>query len=157
MVYSVIFKLWRERKVGEMEPVRLEDDKHCFACGKKNECGLKLSFNYSDGRIRSEFIPSKIYQGYKDITHGGIITTILDEAMIQAAIAEGIKPMTAEINVRFKKPLMVNEKAVVEAEIIKKGSRLIEAHARLLKQSDGSLIAEAQSKLIPASHTKPIA
>ncbi len=130
--------------------MRLEDDNYCFACGKNNQCGLKLSFNYSNGRLTTEFIPSKIYQGYKDITHGGIITTVLDEAMIQAAIAEGIMPVTAEINVRFKRPLMVNEKVVAEAEIIKKGSRLIEAQSRLLMASDGTVIAEASAKLIPS-------
>ena len=133
-----------------MEPIKLEDDKYCFACGKKNPCGLKLSFNYSGGRLTSEFTPSKMHQGYKDITHGGIITTILDEAMIQAAIAEGLNPITAEINVRFKKPLLVDKKVIVEAEITKRGSRLIEAAARLLMQSDGSVIAEASSKLIQA-------
>jgi uncharacterized protein (TIGR00369 family) len=128
--------------------IKLEDDSHCFACGKENHCGLKLSFQYSDGRLTTEFIPSKIYQGYKDITHGGIITTVLDEAMIQAAIAEGLMPVTAEINVRFKRPLMVNEKTIAEAEIIKKSSRLIEARSRLLTVSDGMVIAEASAKLI---------
>ncbi len=70
--------------------------------------------------------------------------------MIQAAIAEGLNPVTAEINVRFKKPLLVDERVIVEAEITKRGSRLIEAAARLLMQSDGSVIAEASSKLISA-------
>lgn len=130
--------------------MKLEDDNYCFACGKENHCGLKLSFNYSDGRLTAEFIPSKIYQGYKDITHGGVITTVLDEAMIQAAIAEGLMPVTAEINVRFKRPLIVNEKAVAEAEIIRKSSRLIEARSRILKESDGTVIAEASAKLIPS-------
>lgn len=130
--------------------MKLQDDNHCFACGRNNRCGLKLSFNYSNGRLTTEFIPSKIYQGYKDIIHGGIITTVLDEAMIQAAIAEGIMPVTAEINVRFKRPLMVNEKAVAEAEIIRKSPRLIEARSRLLKESDGSVIAEAYAKMIPS-------
>lgn len=133
-----------------MEPIKLEDDNYCFACGKKNERGLKLSFNYSDGKLTAEFTPSKIYQGYKDIIHGGIITTVLDEAMIQAAIAEGISPVTAEINVRFKRPLMADEKTIVEAEIKKRGSKLIEAHALLLKQADGAVIAEAYAKLIPS-------
>ncbi|MBI4689250.1 MAG: PaaI family thioesterase [Nitrospirae bacterium] len=132
-----------------MEQIKLEDDKYCFACGKKNECGLRLSFKYSDGKLTSEFTPSKIYQGYKDITHGGIITTVLDEAMIQVAIAEGIFPVTAEITIRFKKPLLSGEKAVVEAEITKRKLRLIEAQAHLIRLSDGSLIAEAYSKLIP--------
>ncbi len=130
--------------------MKLEDDNHCFACGRENHCGLKLSFTYSNGKITTEFIPSMIYQGYKDIAHGGIIATVLDEAMIQAAIAEGIMPVTAEINVRFKRPLMVNEKAVAEAEIIRKGPRLIEAQSRLLKTSDGTIIAEAYAKLIPS-------
>lgn len=129
--------------------MELQDDDYCFVCGKSNQCGLKLSFNYSNGKLTSEFTPSKIYQGYKDITHGGIITTILDEAMIQAAIAEGIMPVTAEINVRFKRPLMANEKAIAEAEITKKNSRLIEARSRLVKASDGTIIAEASAKLIP--------
>jgi uncharacterized protein (TIGR00369 family) len=129
--------------------MKLEDDNYCFACGKKNHCGLKLSFCYSNGKLTFEFIPDKIYQGYKDIIHGGIITTVLDEAMIQAAIAEGLMPVTAEINVRFKKPLMAYEKTVVEAEIIRKGSRLIEAQSRLLKVPDLTVIAEAQAKLIP--------
>ncbi len=130
--------------------MKLEDDSYCFACGKKNQCGLKLSFQYSGGKLTSEFTPSKSHQGYKDITHGGIITTVLDEAMIQAAIAEGIMPVTAEINVRFKMPLMADEKTVAEAEIVKKGSRLIEAQARLLRKDNGAVIAEAQGKLIPS-------
>lgn len=130
--------------------MKLEDDSYCFACGKKNQCGLKLSFQYSNGRLTAEFIPSKLHQGYKDITHGGIITTVLDEAMIQAAIAEGIMPVTAEINVRFKMPLMIDERTVAEAKIIKIGTRLIEARARLLKKDDNTIIAEAQAKLIPA-------
>lgn len=130
--------------------IKLQDDNYCFACGKNNECGLKLSFNYLDGRLVTEFIPSKIYQGYKDITHGGIITTVLDEAMIQAAIADGLMPVTAEINVRFKRPLMVNEKTIAEAKIIRKSSRLIEAQSRLIKESDGTIIAEASAKLIPS-------
>ncbi|MDI6802010.1 MAG: PaaI family thioesterase [Thermodesulfovibrionales bacterium] len=128
--------------------MKLEDDDHCFACGKNNKCGLKLSFDYSNGKITSEFIPSKIYQGYKDITHGGIITTILDESMIQAAIAEGLTPVTAEISVRFRKPLMLNETTVVEAKITKRGTRLIEASAHMLKDN-GDSIAEAYAKLIP--------
>jgi len=130
--------------------MKLEDDDYCFACGRENHCGLKLSFHYSNGKLTAEFTPLRTYQGYKDIIHGGIITTVLDEAMIQAAIAEGIMPVTAEINVRFRKPLIANEKTIAEAEIIRKSSRLIEAQSRLAKESDGTIIAEASAKLIPS-------
>lgn len=134
--------------------MKLEDDDYCFACGKNNPYGLRLSFNYSNGKLFSEFVPSKIHQGYKDITHGGIIASILDEVMIQAAIAEGIIPVTAEINVRFKKPLMSGEEVIAEAEITKKTSRLIEARSCLIRKIDNTIIAMATAKLIP-SNTKP--
>ena len=126
----------------------LQDDSFCFVCGKKNPQGLKLSFQNSNGRIVSEFTPSKIHQGYKDIIHGGIITSVLDEAMIQAAISEGMIPLTAEITVRFKKPLLANVETIVEAEITKKGSRLTEAASRLLKKDTGDIIAEASAKMV---------
>ncbi|NCO68531.1 MAG: PaaI family thioesterase [Nitrospirae bacterium CG_4_10_14_3_um_filter_44_29] len=136
-----------------MYSIKLEDDNYCFACGRENPCGLKLSFHYSSasggGKLTTEFTPVKMHQGYKDITHGGIITTVLDEAMIQAAIAEGINPVTAEINIRFKKPLMAGEETIVTAEITKRGTKLIEAFSSISKKKDGTVIAEAHAKLIP--------
>ncbi len=136
------------RNSKDLTLLALEDDDHCFACGKKNPCGLKLSFTYHNGSLFTEFVPSKAYQGYKNIIHGGIIATILDEAMIQAAIAEGLTPVTAEIKVRLKKPLSINEKTLIEAVITKKNKRLIEAYAKMLRKTDLSLIAEASAKLI---------
>jgi uncharacterized protein (TIGR00369 family) len=128
--------------------IQLQDDGNCFVCGKKNACGLKLSFNLIDGKIISEFTPSALHQGYKNITHGGIITALLDEAMIQAALFEGISPVTAEINVRFKKPLIAGQRSHIEAEIVRKGTRLIQARAWLTSAADGHMIAEAHAKLL---------
>ncbi len=131
------------------EMIKLEDDNYCFACGKENQQGLHLSFKYSNGRLSTEFIPSKRFQGYRDIIHGGIITTVLDEVMIQAAIAEGIVAVTAELSIRFKEPLRPDEVVLAEGEVIRKGSRLIEAHSSMIRKSDNTVIAEAYAKLIP--------
>ena len=128
--------------------MQLEDNGKCFVCGKDNPCGLKLSFTFVDGKITSEFTPSALHQGYKDITHGGIITALLDEAMIQAALSEGASPVTAEISVRFKKPLIAGERSHIEAEIVKKGTRLIEARARLTFPATGEVIAEGHAKML---------
>jgi acyl-coenzyme A thioesterase PaaI-like protein len=136
-----------------MKNIELQDDSFCFVCGKNNQWGLNLSFNYVDGKIVSRFNPSKVHQGYKGIVHGGIITAILDESMIQAAINEKIMPLTAEISVRFKHPLFVNDSTIVEAEILEKKIRLITAHS-LIKKTDGTIIAEAFAKLIPIKKEK---
>jgi len=130
-----------------MKSIQISDDGYCFACGKKNSSGLKLDFRTEDGKAVAEFIPSKIHQGFKDIVHGGIITTVLDEAMVKVALSRGIKVLTAEIAVRFRSALSVGDISIVEAEVIRMGSRLIETVARLRK-SDNTVVAEAQAKLL---------
>ncbi|HTZ17350.1 MAG TPA: PaaI family thioesterase [Dissulfurispiraceae bacterium] len=125
------------------------DEGRCFVCGNENEHGLRLSFTSENGRTVSEFTLQKYFQGYKDIIHGGIISAILDEAMIHAAVSEKLSPVTAEITVRFKQPLSVGRPAMVIAELTNKGPRLIEARARLSDRTSGALIAEATGKLIP--------
>lgn len=129
-------------------PFKLEDDGFCFVCGRDNPYGLKLAFSNLNGKIVSEFTPARVYQGYTKITHGGIISTVLDEAMIYAAMKDGVFPITAELTVRFKKPLMTDETAIIEAEVINCDSRLISARSRLIRKHDGALIAEGYAKLL---------
>lgn len=127
--------------------MKLEDDNYCFVCGKQNSSGLSLNFTFNNKKALAEFSIRKDHQGYKDMAHGGIISAILDEAMIKAALANGINAITAELNIRFKKPLLICETAVVKAEITKSGRRLIEAAAHI-KGVDSREIAEGRGKLI---------
>lgn len=132
-----------------MQIMNYIDDNHCFVCGKDNKRGLRLSFKSENGKIFSEFVLNAYLQGYKSIIHGGIIAAILDEAMIHAAMAEGLNPITAEIKVRFKQPLSAGCKAIVEAEITANKTRIIEAHSRITDRATGISIAEATAKMIP--------
>ncbi len=124
----------------------LEDDHYCFVCGEKNPSGLHLKFSLLEGKVLTEFTPQKIHQGYKDIVHGGIISTLLDEAMVKAALMQGMPAVTAEITVRFRNPLVAGERALVEATIVKMNKRIIEASA-IVKKEDNTIIAEGQAKL----------
>lgn len=128
--------------------IPLGDDGYCFACGPKNPQGLKLDFYAVGDALRADFVPLKEHQGYTDIIHGGIITTILDEAMAKAAIQKGIFAVTAQITVRFKEPLKVGEMAFVEAKMDKRRGNLVEATAVVQRAFDNKTIAEASSKMI---------
>ena len=130
-----------------MNLLYLEDDGYCFACGEKNQSGLKLFFRIEDARVFSEFIPQKHHQGFKGIVHGGIISAILDEAMVKAVLSKGISAVTAEITVRLKKPLVIGSRVFIDAEINKLGNRLIEASSHI-KAFDKTIIAEARAKLL---------
>jgi acyl-coenzyme A thioesterase PaaI-like protein len=130
-----------------MKRLQLEDDGHCFACGKRNLRGLQLDFRSENGWTFAEFLPRKDHQGFKDVVHGGIIATVLDEAMVKTVLSTGVQAVTAELTVRFKSPLLTGEKASVEAEIRKPDGRVVETSARMLK-GDGTVVAEARAKLL---------
>jgi acyl-coenzyme A thioesterase PaaI-like protein len=125
----------------------LEDDHFCFICGEKNPIGLHIPFRLNAGWVHAEFIPAKVLQGYKNIVHGGIIAAILDEAMVKSAILQNMPAVTAEISIRFKNPLLIEEKILIEAHIDVVRRKILEASS-LIKKTDSTIIAEANAKLI---------
>ena len=129
--------------------MNLEYDQFCFACGRENPIGLKLAFGWADERLTCEFTPNTEHQGWKDVTHGGIISTVLDECIVHAAIRKsGRMSVTAEMTVRFMAPLLTGQKVLVTARADEPGRRLITASARMVRLTDGVEIAHATAKLI---------
>ncbi len=127
--------------------MKLADDGYCFVCGPKNPIGLKLKFHFNGKTIKTEFISKKEHQGYLNIVHGGIISTLLDEAMVKLALAMDIPVVTAQMEIRLKKPLEVGEKIIVEAEILHNTKKLLEAYAKAVTMNN-VLIADAKGKLV---------
>ena len=127
--------------------MKLEDNHKCFVCGKKNPDGLKIDFKISGNKSKAEFLPSGSLQGYANIVHGGIISTLLDEAMGKLAFELGINCLTAEINVRFKNPAYTDRKYLLTGEILRKTHRIVFAKSKMQSESD-LLIAEATAKLM---------
>ncbi len=116
----------------------------CFGCGQENPIGLKLNFQW-DGKIaRAEFTPTKLYQGWPGVVHGGIIMCLLDEAMGNVSLFEGIGCVTAEIQVKLGRTASINEPLVITSSITKKTRKLIKTRATV-SLKDGTLIAEGKS------------
>lgn len=127
----------------------LADDKMCFGCGKKNSRGLKLKFAVSDDEqtIRCRWTPAKEFQGYADILHGGIISLILDEMMVNLLWVTKRPAVTAELTVRFKTPARVGEPLDFEARIASEKNRLIRMEAAA-KTGNGRLVAAATASCL---------
>lgn len=128
--------------------LQLEDDRFCFVCGTNNPHGLQLTFRRDGEKICSDFVPAQRFQGYKNILHGGIISAVLDEVIVHAAMAEGLSPITAELKVRFKKPVMIDRPVRAEGVIIRKTSRIVEGTGKLFDAANEELLAEAEAKMI---------
>lgn len=127
--------------------MELSDDGYCFVCGRENPIGLKLDFHFDGKTITTEFVPKKEHQGYMNIVHGGIISTLLDEVMVKLAIEMGMPAVTAQMDIRLKKALNTGVKITVSAEITKDSKKIVEAYARAVTD-DGVIVADAKGKLV---------
>lgn len=117
----------------------------CFGCGKNNPIGLKLDF-IKDGEIlRTEYKPDKMFQGWPGLLHGGIVATLLDEVMSNAAYATGQTCLTAEMKLRQRKPVNINETLVISGWITRRRSKIIETAGKICLK-DGTVVAESVAK-----------
>lgn len=120
----------------------------CFACGADNPAGLHLKFSpYGDAGLQSEFTPGKIYQGYKDVVHGGFIGLLLDEVMVNLPWKRLQQPVvSAEIRIRLHRPAPVDKSLVLTAVFDGDPNRQIIAVKGEARLQDGTLIATAWAK-----------
>jgi len=126
----------------------VRNDEHCFCCGKKNERGLKLSFVYpSDGKASTSLEIPTYFTGWEELTHGGLISMLLDETMAHSCISRGMQGVTAELTVRFKQPLPVGTMVFVEGEAAETKGRVIRTEAKIHDQ-EGKLYAQGSAKFI---------
>ena len=125
-----------------------EDDHMCFVCGKQNGAGLQLEFELiGDDRIRTEFIPLKRFQGWKDVLHGGIIATILDEVMVNGAYLRQIMAVTTKLQITLRRPAAIGERLIFYGQILKQGARTVNMKA-WAEGENGTIVAEATGLLM---------
>ena len=116
----------------------------CFGCGQNNPIGLKLSFQQVGEDARAEFTPSELYQGWPGLVHGGILICMLDEAMGWVVMFQGLNCITAEMQIKLKRPVSINEPLIITASITKKTRKLVKSQAAV-SLPDGTLIAQGKA------------
>lgn len=128
----------------------LENNDFCFVCGMKNPFGLRVKPQISeDGdTVTIECTPPSHLQGWADVLHGGILSTLLDEAITHVGIATLGRPaVTAQLDVRFRSPSPTGVKLTVSAKRTKASRRLVLAEAAV-RLPDGTLVATANGKVM---------
>jgi len=82
------------------------------------------------------------YQGWKGITHGGIISALLDELSAQACIGAGMQIVTSEMKLRYRAPVPTGSVVTVIGEVVGERRRLVDVKARL--ELGGKIMADAE-------------
>ena len=129
------------------ERVNTSSDHGCFGCGDRNPIGLKLRFTRIEGGVRAEFTPVLAHEGYVHLTHGGIIATLLDEAMSWAVIDSGRLAVTARMEVQYRRPVPVGEPLAVIGLVERDRGRLVETRGEL-RDPGGDLLASSTGRFM---------
>lgn len=95
------------------------DEYHCFGCSPDNKAGLLMEF-YTDGsKVYAEWTPTKTFEGYHNVVHGGIQSTLMDEIASWTVYALlDTAGVTQKMTVDYHKSLFLSHGNVkVESEV----------------------------------------
>jgi uncharacterized protein (TIGR00369 family) len=129
---------------------------NCFGCGPANPNGLHLKFALSPGgdSYICEFELGSSFVGPPGHAHGGIIATILDEAMGKANKLKSIVALTRRMEVEYFRPVPLGQPLVVEGRNSRVDGRTLfnsaelrDASGKILARSKGTFLAINAEKM----------
>jgi uncharacterized protein (TIGR00369 family) len=120
----------------------------CFGCGQANRTGLHLEFLLAEDQsvICNTVVPDT-FEGPVGYVHGGIIATLLDEAMSKSVRARGITAMTRNMEVDYQRPVPSLATIRLEARVVRSEGRKHYTEATIL-DSRGKTLATSKALFI---------
>ena len=120
----------------------------CFGCGAANPIGLHLEFFLApDGAVLADKTLAESYEGPPGIVHGGMIATLLDEAMSKSVRAQGVRAVTRRLEVEYLLPVPSRAPIRLEARLVRSQSRKYWTEASL-SDAAGTLLARSTGLFI---------
>lgn len=124
-----------------------DNESYCFTCGKDNPIGLKLEFFEQDGKCFSKKAVPREFEGYEGIVHGGILTTMLDEVMVQCIRRiKGEHAVTARLDVRYRQPTPVGEMLTITGWEESRKNKFVRMKGTVALP-DGTITVEASAQM----------
>jgi len=126
------------------------NSKMCLICGLENKLGLFSRFYETENNEVVALAKGREeHQGYPGRMHGGIVSALLDETIGRAVMIDdpNVWGVTAELNVRFKHPVPLNEELRIQGRIEKNGRKVFSGSGELVLK-DGTVAATAAGKYI---------
>ena len=125
----------------------------CLLCGPQNPIGLRLDFSLrGDGWVSACFTGQPQLQGYSGMLHGGVISSLLDAAMTHCLFHRSIEAVTAELLVRYLRPVPVEAALELEARVVSEATPIYRLRAELRR--GGQVMAYAQAKFVLRSQSR---
>lgn len=128
---------------------------HCFGCGPDNPDGMKLKFYLDEPRktFVCRFKLSNRYVGPPGHAHGGVIATILDEAMGKVNKLRHVIALTKEMHIEYVRPVPLGKTLVVEGHERSVRGRVHTNFAEI-RNERGEVLARSRGKFIAVDPEK---
>ena len=92
---------------------------NCFACGTANPIGLNLQFYRFGDAVYSDIILEKNHEGWENMAHGGIVSTLLDEVMSWTIMYfKKTFLVTRKMEVKYIRPVLIGTPLVIKGEVM---------------------------------------
>lgn len=121
---------------------------HCFVCGQDNPQGMRIVFRMDGNICRGEYTVPQHQCGFEGVAHGGIVFSLLDDAMANWLYVQGESAYTARCEIRYREPAATAEPLLLESEQISRRGRRAVMQGRVRRAADGKLLAEAEAVFV---------
>jgi len=127
-----------------LKPMAHSAQNRCFGCGPANPTGLHLEFLLAeDGTVVTLPTVPNAFEGHPGYLHGGVIATLLDEAMSKAARARGLTTMTRKLDVEYLRPVPSGAPLRIEGRWLRNEGRRHWVEAEI-RDAAGTVLAQGK-------------
>ena len=128
---------------------------HCVVCWDRHPFGLQVEYRaIGADAVEGQFGCGKFYEGYENVVHGGIVSSLLDGAMASCLLARGLEAYTVELRVRFRGAVATGIPATIRGQWLQGAGPIHLLHATL--EQDGKQKASARAKFMEGKPDHPV-
>jgi acyl-coenzyme A thioesterase PaaI-like protein len=122
---------------------------NCFACGTANPIGLNLQFYNLGNEVCSEITLGKNHEGWENMAHGGIVSTLLDEVMSWTIMYfKKIFLVTRKMDIKYIRPVLIGTPLTVKGKVLDDSeSPKIKARAEI-RDNEGHLLVRSSAEFV---------
>jgi uncharacterized protein (TIGR00369 family) len=134
--------------IENLKPFAHSAQNRCFGCGPAKSTGLHLQFLLAEDNsvVCLATVPDG-FEGPPLYVHGGIIATLLDEAMSKAVRASGRTAMTRQMEIDYLRPVPSGATIRIEGRVTRSEDRKHWAEAKIVN-GNGVELARAKGLFI---------
>lgn len=126
-----------------------------IACGTENPASIGCMFyELEGGEMAAVFTPGTLHESHKGIMHGGLSASVIDEVMGRTIMhtenreeGEEFMCMTAEMTVKYRKPVLIDKPTRAYGRIKKRDGVCIYVTADIVDEDD-EILASGEGRFI---------